>query len=228
VAPKLERGWQAFCELRDILRLSDAELPRGDMRYLSTRDFPEMEMARLRDIEIKTMAYREEIRERIADSTSNTSFPETIILNYLDRYANHLFGHPARFDEDGKIIAVVERTNNVAEHFFGADKQKLRRRLGRANLGRDLEDQPAQAILASNLRHPDYVRLLSGSLENLPTVFAKLDQEEYREVSPLQRSNKNTKLLKRIRVLVADEQFRGNNRPINQQTQPLEASATEI
>lgn len=228
MAPKLERGWQAFCELRDILRLSDAELPRGDMRYLSTRDFPEMEMARLRDIEIRTMAYREEIRERIADSTSNASFPETIILNYLDRYAYHLFGHPARFDEDGKIIAVVERTNNVAEHFFGADKQKLRRRLGRANLGRDLEDQPAQAILASNLRHPDYVRLLSGSLENLPTVFAKLDQDEYREVSPLQRSNKNTKLLKRIRVLVADEQFRGNNRPINQQTRPLEASATEI
>jgi hypothetical protein len=32
VVPKLERGWQAFCELRDILRLSDAELPRGDMR----------------------------------------------------------------------------------------------------------------------------------------------------------------------------------------------------
>ncbi|MCP4825787.1 MAG: hypothetical protein GY892_16995, partial [Shimia sp.] len=131
VVPKLERGWQAFCELRDILRLSDAELPRGDMRYLSTRDFPEMEMARLCDIEKTTIAYREEIRKRVADTTSISSSRETIILNYLDRYANHLFGHPARRDEHGRIIAVVERTNNVAEHFFGADKQKLRRRLGR-------------------------------------------------------------------------------------------------
>ena len=163
-----------------------------------------MEMARLQDIEKTTMAYHEEIRKRVADSTSNSSSPETIILNYLKRYRNHLFGHPARLDEDGKIIAVVDRTNNVAEHFFGTDKQKLRRRLGRANLGRDLEDQPAQAALASNLRHSDYVRLLSGSLENLPAAFAKLDQEEYREVSPLQRSNKDTKLLKRIGVLVAD------------------------
>jgi len=227
VVPKLERGWQAFCELRDILRLSDAEFPHGDMRYLSTRDFPEMEMARLRDIEKTTTAYREEIRQRIADSTSNSYAPETIILKYLDRYANHLFGHPARLDEDGNIIAVTERTNNVAEHLFGADKQKLRRRLGRANLGRDLEDQPAQAALASNLRHPDYVRLVSGSLENLPAAFAKLDQEEYREASPLQRSNKDTKLLKRIGALVADERLQGNNRIIGQQRRSSEASVTE-
>jgi hypothetical protein len=110
-----------------------------------------MEMARLWDIEKTTTAYREEIRKRVAGSTSNSSSPETIILKYLDRYANHLFAHPARLDEDGNIIAVVERTNNVAEHLFGADKQKLQRRLGRANLGRDLEDQPAQAALASNL-----------------------------------------------------------------------------
>ncbi|RLA00347.1 MAG: hypothetical protein DRQ47_09645, partial [Gammaproteobacteria bacterium] len=223
VVPKLERGWQAFCELRDILRLSDAELPRGDMRYLSTRDFPEMEMARLQDIEKATMAYHEEIRKRVADSTSISSSPEMILLNYLDRYANHLFGHPARRDEHGRIIAVVERTNNVAEHFFGADKQKLRRRLGRANLGRDLEDQPAQAVLASNLCHSEYVRLVSGSLENLPAAFAKLDQEEYQEeVSPLQRSNKDTKLLKRIGVLIADERLQRNNRITSQQTRTLE------
>lgn len=79
------------------------------------------------------------------------------------------------------------------------------RRLGRANLGRDLEDQPAQAALASNLHCPDYVRWVAGSLENLPAAFAKLDQEEYREGIPLQRSNKDTKLLKCIKALVADD-----------------------
>jgi len=48
-------------------------------------------------------------------------------------------------DDDGTVIAVVQRTNNVDEHFFGNEKQQLRRRVGRAHLGRDLEDQPAQA-----------------------------------------------------------------------------------
>jgi hypothetical protein len=202
--PKLERGWQTFCELRDILRLSDAELPRGDLRYLATREFPELEMARLRDIEKTTTAYHQQIRKRVEDRHGSSS-AEAVILKYLDRYANHLFGHPARHDDDGKIIAVVERTNNLAEHFFGTDKQKLRRRLGRANLGRDLEDQPAQAALASNLHHADYVRVLCGSLEDLPAAFAALDQEKLREAIPLQRSNRDTGLLKRIRALVADE-----------------------
>jgi hypothetical protein len=225
--PKLERGWQAFCELRDILRLTDAELPRGDLRYLATREFPELEVARLRDIEKTTTAYHEQIRERVADR-HGTSSAEAVILKYLDRYASHLFGHPARHAEDGKIIAVVERTNNVAEHFFGTDKQKLRRRLGRGNLGRDLEDQPAQAALASNLRHPDYVRVLCGSLEHLPAAFAELDQEKLRETTLLQRSNRDAGLLKRVRALVADEPRPKNDATIDRYIRQSDASVTEI
>ncbi len=225
--PKLERGWLALCELRDILRLTDAELPRGDLRYFSTREFPELEVARLRDIEKTTNAYHEQIRKRVADS-HDASSAEAVILKYLDRYANHLFGHPARHDEEGKIIAVVERTNNVAEHFFGADKQKLRRRLGRANLGRDLEDQPAQAVLASNLRHGDYVRVLCGSLEHLPTAFSEMDREKLREATPLQRSNRDARLLKRIGSLVADEQPPQNAGIIDRHSRQLDTSVTEI
>jgi hypothetical protein len=226
VVPRLERGWQTFCELRDILRLTDAELPRGDLRYLSTREFPELEMARLRDIEKTTTAYHEQIRKRMTNSRSSSA--EAVILKYLDRYANHLFGHPARHDDEGNIISVVERTNNVAEHFFGTDKQKLRRRLGRANLGRDLEDQPAQATLASNLLHGDYVRVLCGSLEHLPAAFAELDQQKLRESTSLQRRNRDTRLLKRIGALVADEQASQNSGIVDRHIRQLDASVTEI
>ena len=151
VALLLKKSWKAFCELRDILRLTDAELPRGDRRGLINRGIPALEAERLHEIEEKTTAYHEEIRQRVsyaqAKSQKTTEkSAESIILKYLDRYSSHLFGHPLLID-NGNILAVVERTNNVAEHFFGADKQKLRRRLGRANLGRDLEDQPAQAVL---------------------------------------------------------------------------------
>jgi len=224
--PKLERGWQALCELRDVLRLTEAELPRGDLRYLPTREFPELEKARLDEIEKTTTAYREQLRKRVTDAKRSSS-AGAVILKYLDRYANHLFGHPVQRDEDGKIIAVVERTNNLAEHYFGTDKQKLRRRLGRAHLGRDLEDQPAQAALASNLRHPDYVRVLCGSLEHLPAAFAEVDQAQ-QEAAPLQRSNRDTGLLKRIRALIADEQQPKNEAIINLHSRQLDHSATEI
>lgn len=206
---QLETNWAAFSELRDILRLSDMELPRGDSRGQTGRGLPALEAARLHDIEERTTAYHEEIHQRVIDIQANPlnnqkKAPETIILKYLDRYSPSLFGHPYLVD-DGKILAVVERTNNVAEHFFGAEKQKLRRRLGRAHLGRDLEDQPAQAALVANLTHPDYVKIVCGSLDNLPVAFSEIDRTEFEHGLSLERSNKDTELMKCISALIADE-----------------------
>ena len=37
---------------------------------------------------------------------------------------------------------------------------------------------PAEAVLASNLKHPDYVSIVCGSLNQLPQAFARLDEDE--------------------------------------------------
>jgi hypothetical protein len=205
----LEQGWLAFCELRDVLQLSNAELPRADVRA-HQREFAHMEASRLHEIEEAVRDYRVELDERIASprtAGSLTTSPSAIIVKYLDRYGDHLFGHPIRRDGKGKIVAIVERTNNVAEHFFGNEKQQLRRRLGRANLGRDLEDQPAQAALAANLRLPDYVRALCGSLDRLPMAFAELDEQAISQATPLSRSNRDSTLQHRIHELLKDEKM---------------------
>lgn len=204
---RLEEGWQAFCELREVLQLSNAELPRADVRA-HQRELAPLEARRLEEIEAALREYRAELGERIASEQSKgarSTSTSAVIVKYLDRYRERLFGHPTRRDEEGKIVAIVERTNNVPEHFFGHEKQHLRRRLGRANLGRDLEDQPAQAALAANLRHPDYVRVLCGSLDYLPTAFAELDEEALEQTTPLSRSNRDSKLQQRIRVLLKGE-----------------------
>ena len=119
--------------------------------------------------------------------------------------SQHLFGHPTLRDEDGTILVVVERTDNVPEHFFGAEKRKLRRRLGRAHLGRDLEDQPAQAALVANLQHPEYTRVVCGSLDNLATAFSELDEQALEQTTPLSRNNRDSALLRRVRILVKNE-----------------------
>jgi hypothetical protein len=204
---RLEEGWQAFCELREVLQLSNAELPRADVRA-HQRELAPLEARRMGEIEAALREYRAELGERIASSPragSPSTSPSTVIAKYLDRYGERLFGHPTRRDEEGTIVAIVERTNNVPEHFFGHEKQHLRRRLGRANLGRDLEDQPAQAALAANLRHPDYVRVLCGSLDHLPTAFAELDARALEQSTPLSRSNRDSKLQQRIRGLLKGE-----------------------
>ena len=204
---RLEEGWLAFCELRDVLQQSNAELPRADVRA-HQKELAPLEARRMREIEAALRGYRAELAERIASSQSAGSpstLPAVVIVNSLDRYGERLFGHPTKRDKEGTIVAIVERTDNVPEHFFGSEKQHLRRRLGRANLGRDLEDQPAQAALAANLRHPDYVRVLCGSLDHLPMAFAELNEQALAQTTPLSRSNRDSKLQKRIRTLLKGE-----------------------
>lgn len=204
---RLEKGWQAFCELRDVLQLTNAELPNGDSQPHQL-EIPALEARRLAIIEQTAKEYQAELRERVANAILNNTIhplPAVIILKYFDTYGELLFGHPTLRDEDGSVLKVVHRTDNVPEHFFGDAKQKLRRRVGRAHLARDLEDQPAQAALAMNLEHPEYVRLMCGSLDHLASAFAELDESALEQTTPLSRENRDTALFRRVRTLVKME-----------------------
>ena len=199
---RLEKGWQAFTKTRNTLRLTNAELPRGDKRYQQI-DLPALQAQRLKEIENQVEDYLKDLRKCVGnESLTKPTTPGGIILKYFNKYMDKLFGHPVILDGDGTVIAVVQRTNNVDEHFFGNEKQQLRRRVGRAHLGRDLEDQPPQAALAANLRHPGYVQILCGSLELLHNAFANLDERALAGATPLVRSNRDTKLQNRVRTLL--------------------------
>lgn len=227
MAARLEKGWQAFCELRDVLQLTNAELPNGDTHPHQIA-LPALEARRLEMIEEAAKEYQTELRERTAnisnDDSTNPS-PARIILKYFKRYGKHLFGHPALRDEDGTILAVVERTDNVPEHFFGAEKRKLRRRLGRAHLGRDLEDQPAQAALVANLEHPEYVRIVCGSVDNLPTAFAKLDEQDLERTTPLSRNNRDSALFRRVQILIKNED---KTSPSDEKSDTIDTTTTDL
>lgn len=199
---RLEKGWQAFTLARNSLRLTDAELPRGDKRYQQI-EIPALQAKRLKEIEKQVELYLKELRKIVGnESLTKPTTPHGNILKYFTKYRDQIFGHPVIIDDNGTVIAVVQRTNNVDEHFFGNEKQRLRRRVGRAHLGRDLEDQPAQAALAANLRHPDYVRILCGSLEHLHNAFANIDEQSIGNATLLVRSNRDTVLQKRVRILL--------------------------
>jgi len=203
-----EKGWEAFCRLRNVLRLTEAELPMGDS-CCRQMVIPAIEKERLNEIKKATLKYLDELRERVGDHTKSPD-PEAVILKYFNLYGDHLFGHPALRDENGSIMAVVERTNNILEHFFGQQKQSLRRHVGRSNLGRDMEDQPAQVALTSNLRHTDYVRILCGSLDNLPDAFADLGATMLERTTPLHRDNRDSALSRLVRALLDRDDYPGS------------------
>ncbi len=201
---EIDARWTAFCELRDVLRLSKAELPRGDTRTIQPQ-LPALEMHRLQQIKLAVEQYTADIEKRVSTKKKRTKRSQSaasIILGYLQQYYPFLFGHPLKLDEDGRVVAIVQRTNNTAEHFFGREKQLLRRRVGRGQLGRDLEDQPAQVALVANLKDPEYVHHLVGSLEKLPEAFANLDNEMVMEPTTLNRENRNSQLHRILRDMM--------------------------
>jgi benzoyl-CoA reductase/2-hydroxyglutaryl-CoA dehydratase subunit BcrC/BadD/HgdB len=73
-----------------------------------------------------------------------------------------------------------------------------------------------------------YHRSLERSLEHLTAAFAELDQEKLREATLLQRSNRDARLLKRVRALVADEPRPKNDATIDRYIRQSDASVTEI
>ncbi len=119
----------------------------------------------------------EKFRRQLEQDSRLAADPLCIKMSQqIDKYGDKLFADPIVVDTpSGPLSIYPQRTNNILEQFFGQQKQSLRRRVGRSNLGRDMEDQPAQVALTANLRHTDYVRILCGSLDNLPDAFADLD-----------------------------------------------------
>lgn len=199
---ELEDRWRVFSELRTVMRLDDSELPAGS-HGASQLPIPAAELRRLLDIQTAVRQYKADLRLRTGDEAKkkHPAQPEAIVLKYLESYRTNLFGHPAIYDSDAHIIAVVQRTNNPPEHWFGGRKQLLRRRLGRASLAHDLQQQPAQAAFVSNLSSPEYVRLLCGSLDNMARAFASLDRADLARTS-LTRDHRDSALDKLVRQLL--------------------------
>jgi hypothetical protein len=202
---RTEQAWLALSELRSVLQLTNAELPRDDGTGQQLQ-LPTVEHLRLSEIEKAVATYRSDLENRVVNEPHNKqrrrpATPDAIILGYLETYDGKLFGHPAWRDQDGRIRAVMNRTNNILEQLFGAHKRRLRRRLGKAHLARDLELQPAQAALVANLLHDDYVRVVCGSLPNLPAAFAEINRDGSAAQATLRGSRHNV-LRQRVRKLL--------------------------
>ena len=120
------------------------------------------------------------LRKQYEDKRTNADLRHAIkiILTRLDKHGKFLWGHSLIVQiESVCVVRLVDRTNNALESFFRQMKHGERRRSGRKILTRDFENIPAAAALATNLTDPDYIKVVCGSLDNLPDCFSKIDQK---------------------------------------------------
>jgi hypothetical protein len=177
----LETRQQHFTELRAALRLKPKikrDPPKSDQDPAPDE---------LRDIEAAVEALTRSLRDRRpARGPARTKRDGIdIILDHIDRHGQYLWGHVIQLPESaGGGTRVVDRTNNLLEGFFRGGKQGERQRSGRKKLTQDLEHLPEGAALAANLKQPDYVNIICGTLENLPRAFAALDAKDRSKALP--------------------------------------------
>jgi hypothetical protein len=176
-----------FGELRDALRLRPK--PSGRNAPSPPLGAPPV-AAELRDIEaaVDTLAASLAQRRPARGPAQDQRQAIDILLAHLQRHRDSLFGHLIALPESaGGGMRPVERTNNCLEGFFDDFKHGERRRSGRKRLAQDLEQIPAAAALAANLRAPDYVEIVCGSLDALPRAFAALDAMDTRRSAVVAR-----------------------------------------
>lgn len=159
------RRQHAFNEVRALFRLAEPSTEHHPA-------LPEIQAEQVNEIREDIAKFRSVLSRRIRKATGDHRAALKTVQQGLDRVKGRLFGHPIVRGLNGEVVFVVARTNNCLEQHFGRQNQDIRRRTGRKNLGRDLDDLPAEAALVHNLNRPDYVRVVVGSLDQLPARFA--------------------------------------------------------
>ena len=201
VTQVLRKRATLFDELRAALRPIETVSKKDTRLRRPTEKDREREIT---DVQTTTRRFIRSLRRRHPRRGLGQDQREAIdiILEHMDRYQTTLWGHVIKFP--GREIRVVDRTNILAEGFFNGLKHGERRRSGRKVLSQDLEDLPPAAALTQNLKKPDYVTMLCGSLDVLPEAFATIDKtphnlancpaigdEERIETASLSRSDQN-------------------------------------
>lgn len=177
VAKALSERFQLFTQLRDALRLTEAEASGPESNDVGQAQ------QRLRDVHQAVDDLADSLRRRRPERGPAKDARQAIdlVLAHLERHGDFLWGHAIPLpDQLGGGVRLVDRTNNLLEGFFHAMKHGERRRSGRKDLAQDFERLPPAAALAVNLTRSDYVSIVCGSLDQLPRAFARLDAGDRR------------------------------------------------
>jgi hypothetical protein len=158
-----ETAHAIFGELRQALRLRSAgKTPLSDGYQLPAREQRSVK-EELLGLCVKW--------ERARQSSSRAEEQEIygIVVEHVRRYEGKL-----TYEGDSPLAEEGDRTTNALEQWWRQTKRRCRVRHGRANLVRDMRVLPATALLVGNLTIEEYVKVVVGTLAQLPERLAEV------------------------------------------------------
>jgi hypothetical protein len=165
-AAMYEKAHEVFRQLRQALRRGGAGKPPLSESYaLGPAEQGEVKK-QLKDLCVRW-------REAGERSGLEEKKMYEIVLTHVERYEDKLFYEGAE-----KLNEEEARTTNALERGWRKAKRRCRCRHGRAELKKDMQCLPAEALLVGNLEIPEYVAVVLGSLEELPHRLAEVGGQE--------------------------------------------------
>jgi hypothetical protein len=165
-ASAYEKAHAVFAQLRRALRLGSAgKTPMSESYALGQEEQGEVKK-KLKEL---CALWREE-GERGGDQEKEMY---EIVLWHVEKYEDKLF-----YEGSEQLNEEEDRTTNALERGWRKAKRRCRSRHGRAELKKDMQALPAEALLVGNLEIPEYVAVVLGSLAELPQRLAEVGGQE--------------------------------------------------
>jgi hypothetical protein len=165
-AAGFEKAYGVFAQMRQGLRLGGVgKTPMSETYALGQEEQREVK----RDLKDLCDKWREEKDQ----SETEDKRPYEIVLTHVARYENKLF-----YEGTEKLNEEGDRTTNELEREWRNFKRSCRRRHGRGKLKEEMRTMPAEVVLVENLKIPEYVNVVLGSLEEFPKRLAEVSSAE--------------------------------------------------
>jgi len=174
-----EKAQQVFTQLRQSLRLASVGKTPMSEAYAMSAD-------EQRDVKREVQGLCEKWRQETARCPLREKQLYEIVLTHVARYEGKLFYEGAE-----ELNEQCDRTTNDLERTWRANKRRWRGRHGRAQVKKDMQVLPAEAMLVGNLAIPEYVEAVLGSWAELPQRLAEVASgESFRSWKARQRPGK--------------------------------------
>jgi hypothetical protein len=165
-ASAYEKAHAVFAQLRQALRLGSAgKTPMSETYALGQEEQEEVK----KQLKERCAQWREE-SERGGQQEKEMY---EIVLTHVEKYEGKLF-----YEGTDKLNEEADRTTNELERGWRQAKRRCHRRHGRAELRKDMQALPAEALLVGNLEIAEYVAAVLGSLDELPQRLAEVGGQE--------------------------------------------------
>lgn len=165
----LRESFGLFEDLRKILHIptNKGDIPRDQLIIQNN------------EIIAKMRTQLKEFRSHLREKASNDPHTkEKIILEHLDKYWHNIILDNATVKIDGQDTPIViPRTSSEYETCFGVMKGDLRKRLGKKDIGHELNMYGDYLCYVQNLKSERYVTLICDSLDNLPQALKEIPTE---------------------------------------------------